>query len=36
MKENQEVENKCKHQQNLYEKLGVSDRAAGVAEAMRR
>jgi len=24
------------HQQNLYEKLGVSDRAAAVAEAMRR
>lgn len=24
------------HVQNLYEKLGVSDRAAAVAEAMRR
>jgi hypothetical protein len=24
------------HQHNLYEKLGVSDRAAAVAEAMRR
>ena len=24
------------HQHNIYEKLGVSDRAAAVAEAMRR